>query len=282
MKSTKSSLSRAFTLLEIMIAMAIFTIVLVAIYSSWVAIIRGSKTGLNAAAAAQRSRIAMRAIEDALLTTQVYTENSRYYNFIADTSDPKLGWLSLTAQLPANFPGSGLFGDLTVRRVTFSVEPDADGTKHLIMTQIPYLLVTNSDVSAYPITLAKDVSLFVLEFWDTQLNDWTDELLTTNQIPKMVRVSLGLGHATTASSQPIEVTSRVIAMPSIAVGAEVQRPQRQGGGSSTGGGQPGGNQGRQLPGGNKNGSGGKFTPGGPGGGGTGIQPIRPDGGGRPR
>ena len=228
MKPARSNLKRAFTLLEIMIAMTIFTVVLIAIYSSWVAIVRGSKTGLNAAAAAQRSRIAMRAIEDALLTTQLFTENSRYYNFIADTRDPKLGWLSLTAQLPANFPGSGLFGDLTVRRVTFSVEPDVDGSKQLIMTQIPYLLVTNSDVSAYPITLAKDVSLFVLEFWDDQLKDWTDELLTTNQIPKMVRVSLGVGHATTASSQPIEVTSRVIAMPSIAVGQAVQQPQRQG------------------------------------------------------
>ncbi|MEO7676172.1 MAG: type II secretion system protein [Verrucomicrobiota bacterium] len=258
----KTQLRRAFTLLEVMLAMAIFTVVLVAIYSSWVAIVRGSKTGLKAAAAAQRSRIAMRAIEDALLTTQVYTENSRYYSFIADTSDPKLGWLSLTAQLPANFPGSGLFGDLTVRRVTFSVEQDVDGTKQLVMTQIPYLLVTNSEVSAYPITLAKDVSLFVLEFWDAQLNDWTDELLTTNQIPKMVRISLGVGHVT-ASSKPIDVTSRIVAMPSIAVGQAVQQPIRQTGTGGAGGGQ--GNGGRGNSGGGRDGNNNGF----PGSGGNG-------------
>ena len=272
MKTARSNLKRAFTLLEIMIAMTIFTVVMIAIYSSWVAIVRGSKTGLNAAAAAQRSRIAMRAIEDALLTTQVYTENSRYYSFIADTSDPKLGWLSLTAQLPANFPGSGLFGDLTVRRVTFSVEPDVDGSKQLIMTQIPYLLVTNSDVSAYPITLAKDVSLFVLEFWDAQLNDWTDELLTTNQIPKMVRVSLGVGHGTTRSSQPIDVTSRVIAMPSIAVGQAIQQPVRQPGIGGVGGGVGGrggnDNGGRGTPGGGRGGFEGNPRPGGNGNNGT--------------
>ena len=251
MRAPRSNFRRAFTLLEIMIAMTIFTVVLIAIYSSWEAIVRGSKTGLNAAAAAQRSRIAMRAIEDALLTTQVYTENSHYYGFLADTSDPKFGWLSLTARLPASFPGSGLFGDLTVRRVTFSVEADAEGSKQLIMTQIPYLLVTNADVTAYPITLAKDVSLFVLEFWDPQLNDWTDELLTTNQIPKMVRVSLGVGQAKAAASRPIEITSRIIAMPSIAVGQAVQQPVRQpgaggpgrtnfpGGRGNIGGGNPG-------------------------------------------
>ena len=243
MKYAKSNPSRGFTLLEIMIAMTIFTVVMIAIYSSWTAIVRGSRTGLNAAAAAQRSRIAMRAIEDALLTTQLFTENSRYYSFIADTSDPKLSWLSLTAQLPANFPGSGLFGDLTVRRVTFSIEPDPEGSKQLIMTQIPYLLVTNADTSAYPIILAKDVSLFVLEFWDPQLKDWTDELLTTNQIPRMIRVSLGIGHSTGGFSQPIEITSRVIYIPSLAVGPGIQQPNRQPGPGGIGTPPPGGNPG---------------------------------------
>lgn len=215
---------RAFTLLEIMIAMAIFSVVMIAIYSSWASIVRGAKMGQDAAAAAQRSRMAMRAIEDALLTTQLYMGNSQHYGFIADTSDPKFAWLSLTAQLPATFPGSGLFGDQTVRRVTFSVEPDANGTNQLLMTQIPYLLVTNQDVTAYPITLARDVSLFVIEFWDTQLGDWTDELLTTNQLPAMVRVSLGIGQAQ-SSAQPMDITSRIIAIPSIAVPVELQRPQ---------------------------------------------------------
>ena len=57
--------------MEIMIAMSIFTVIIVAVYSSWAAIVRGAKSGLDAAAAAQRSRIAIRTIEDALLTTQL-------------------------------------------------------------------------------------------------------------------------------------------------------------------------------------------------------------------
>lgn len=233
-------------MLEIMIAMSIFTVIIVAVYSSWAAIVRGAKSGLDAAAAAQRSRIAIRTIEDALLTTQLYTENARYYNFMADTSDAKFAWLSLAARLPETFPGSGLFGDQVVRRVTFSVEPGVDGTAQLVMTQIPLLLVTNAEVSAYPITLAKDVSLFVLEFWDPTLNDWTDELLTTNAIPKKIRVSLGVGHSKN-SSQPTELVSRIIAMPSIAVGADVQQPRQAGGPGGAGvpgSGGPGGQGGR--------------------------------------
>lgn len=218
----KLSLKRAFTLLELMIATAIFSVVMIAIYSSWSAIVRGSKMGLDAAASVQRSRMAMRTIEDALLTTQLFTENMQHYSFVADTSDPKFAWLSLTAQLPATFLGSTYFGDETVRRVTFSVEEDPNGIRKLMMTQAPLLRLTND--AMYSVALAREVNLFVIEFWDTQLGEWTDELLTTNQLPKMVRVSLSIGPQPNSTSQKMDVTSRVIALPSSAVPPEVQRP----------------------------------------------------------
>ncbi len=218
----KQSSKRGFTLLELMIATAIFSVVMIAIYSSWSAIVRGSKMGLDAAAAVQRSRIAMRTIEDALLTTQLYTENMQHYSFFADTTDPKFAALSLTAQLPATFLGSTYFGDETVRRVTFSVEEDPNGIRQLMMRQAPLLRLTND--AMYSVALARDVNLFVIEFWDAQLGEWTDELLTTNQLPKMVRVSLSIGPQPKSTSQPLDITSRVIAIPSIAVPAEIQKP----------------------------------------------------------
>ena len=110
-----------------------------------------------------------------------------------------------------------------VRRVTFSVEPDAENVPQLVMSQVPLLLVTNAEITPYPITLVRDVSLFVLEFWDTQQGEWTDELLTTNQIPKMIRVSIGIGHAP-HSAAPSETVSRIIAMPSIAVTPDITMP----------------------------------------------------------
>ena len=83
-----------------MVAMTIFGMVMVAIYSSWSAILRGSKVGLNAAAEAQRSRIAVRAIRDALTSAQLYIENVRYYWFMADTSGD-FAALSLVSRLPS-------------------------------------------------------------------------------------------------------------------------------------------------------------------------------------
>ncbi|MGI8967223.1 MAG: PulJ/GspJ family protein [Limisphaerales bacterium] len=204
----------AFTIIEILLALAIFMLVLFAIYASWTTILRSSKAALIAAAEAQRSRIAMRAIEDALLTAQLFAENAAYYSFETDTSDENLHYLSFTARLPASFPGSGMFGDAVMRRISFAAQPGADKENDLVMTQFPLLLMTNAEVQPYPIILAKDVSLFILEFWNPQTSEWMADFKATNQLPQMMRVTLGVGHSRLHPQEPEDVISRIIAMPS--------------------------------------------------------------------
>jgi len=70
-----SRLRSAFTLVEIMIAICLLSLVLAAIYSSWTAILRASRTGLDAAATAQRARIAVRVLEDSLSSAQSFAAN---------------------------------------------------------------------------------------------------------------------------------------------------------------------------------------------------------------
>ena len=214
----------AFTLIEILISMGILMMVVFAIYSSWSAILRGTRTAQEVAANAQRSRIAIRSIEDALLTAQVFSQNARYYSFVADTSSDYAA-LSLTARLPDTFPGSGIFGGQVLRRVTFTVEPGEDRKNQLVMTQFPLLLETNSDNQPYAITLARDVTMFEMKFWDTNENDWADEYLNTNQLPRLIRVTLGMGHLKQYSSEPSEIVSRIVALPSTIVTPDMQLPQ---------------------------------------------------------
>ena len=97
--------------------------VLAAIYSSWTAILRASKTGLDAAASAQRARVTVRVLEDSLGSAQSFAANLPYYYFDAENGDSPV--LSFVARLSKSFPRSGKFGDLDVRRVTFSVEGGA-------------------------------------------------------------------------------------------------------------------------------------------------------------
>jgi hypothetical protein len=121
--------------------------------------------------------------------------------------------LSLAAHLPAAFPGSSLFGDNVIRRVTFDVERGNDGQNNLVMTQAPLLEALDGANTPYPITLARDVNVFMLEFWSIQDGDWVVSFDQTNQFPPMIRVTLGCGHSAEHPEAPYEVIVRTVAMP---------------------------------------------------------------------
>lgn len=242
---------RAFTLLEIMIAISIFSLVLAAIYSSWTAILRARKVAGDATASVQRARISIRIIEDSLGSVESFVRNANYYSFVGENGSE--GSLSFVARLAKSFPRSGKFGDFDVRRLTFTVERGADNTRQLVLRQNPVLMDLDVDEKEHPLVLAKNVQDFQLQFWDLRLNDWTDEWTQTNQIPKLVMVTLKLSDSP-YSKQVSEEITRIVSIPAIAVQPGWQMPmappgqQNQFGTNAVGNGlnsNPGVNQGNQ-------------------------------------
>jgi type II secretory pathway pseudopilin PulG len=184
--------SAAFTMVEIMVAIAIFAFIMTAIFGSWHAILRGTRSAQEATAAAQRARIATQSLEDALKTVQLFSGSIQYYPFEYFPMGD-YGSLSLSCRVPSTFPGYGMYPDQVMRRVSFFVQPDSNNVPELVMTQVPLLYVTNDYFQPYPLVIAKDVKFFFLEFYDQQRGEWLPEWIPTNQIPKVVRVSLGTG-----------------------------------------------------------------------------------------
>lgn len=222
----------AFTLLEVMIAIGIFSMILVSIYSIWTGILRAQKATRSAADAAQRGRIATRTIEDALLTAQMFAANmppqnpDAYYSFLAEGSGDYAA-LSFVAHVPATFPGIGRFNNDPVRRVTFGCEPDKDGSVNLVMRQGPMLAMMDPQYEPYSIVLAKDVQFFLIDFWGQPRNspnfEWVQEWNSTNSLPKLVRVALGIGKAG-SQGEAQDVVYKVIALPASTVMPEWQMP----------------------------------------------------------
>src|SRR6266568_9636003 len=131
MRIRRQSEPRAFTLLEVMVALAIFAVVVAAIYATWMGITRGAKVGMETAARAHRERVALRTLEEALGCVQSFQESIQYYSF-----DPKNGSdaeINFTARLPKSFPRGGKFGDLDVRRLRFALEPGDGFEKNLVL-----------------------------------------------------------------------------------------------------------------------------------------------------
>lgn len=230
---SRPSRTAAFTLVEILMAIGIFSLVLAGIYSSWTAILRASKIGLQAAATIQRSRIAVRTLEDSLVCIQSFAANQRHYGFIVENgSEPTL---SFVARLPKSFPRSGKFGDFDVRRVTFAVEPGPEYSKQLVLRQNPLLTEWDIDEKEHPLVLAKYVKDLKIELWDQRAGDWTDEWKQTNAIPKLVRLTLTLADNARATRKQEQEIVRLVSVPSSTVQPAWQMPMNPG----FPGGQPG-------------------------------------------
>jgi type II secretory pathway pseudopilin PulG len=217
----------AFTILELMLALGIFAMVLTAIYATWIAILKGSRAGLKAAAEVQRARMTIRTLEDAFNGTEYFQANMKHYWFVADTSGD-MAAVSMVARLPTSFPGFGRYGDQVVRRVSFYIRPGSKGDYELMMSQAPILMATNSSLEPYTITLARDVTHFQLAFYEPQKGEWLDEWKYTNKLPRMVQIALGLGKSATGGNKPYDVVYSMIALPSIGVTADIQGGFRPG------------------------------------------------------
>lgn len=231
----------AFTLLEVLLAIAIFAMVVTAIYTSWTAILRAAKIGGDAAAELQRSRIASRTVEDALVSVVMFGGSPALYSFNSDTSGD-FAALSFVSRLPPSFPGSGYFGDQVVRRVEFTVEAAEGGGNQLVLRQIPLLQGRTTEEDEHKLVLAREINTFMVEFCYARGNtyEWVGEWLQTNQLPKLVRFALAFGKAD-ASGKPKDVTVRTVSIPSVVVPRDSQQAAVGAGGprGAPGTGQPG-------------------------------------------
>lgn len=214
-----------FTILELMLSIGIFALILTAIYSIWIAILKGTRAGQKAAAEVQRARVAMRALEGAFNGAVRFQEDLRpgprgqrksRYTFLAGM-DGDMADVEFTSRLPEGFLGSEQYQQLQqkVRRIQFRTAPGKDGSYDLLMTQWPILLPENpaTDYQPYTITLARDVTHFQVAMFDTSKGEWLEQWTTTNLLPKIVQISLGLGKSST-SGKPSELVYSVVSVPS--------------------------------------------------------------------
>ena len=205
-----------FTIIEIMVSLAIFGLIVAAVYSSWMAVVRGAQVGRKAAADAQRSRIAVRTLEDSLTAVRSFAVDVQNYAFVAENGDDP--YLSFVAKLPPSFPRSGRFGDFDVRRVTFSLEPGPDSAKQLVLRQNPIFLDMDVDEKNHPIVLAPNVKDFKMQFWDGQSKDLQDDWTQTNLIPREVQIVITLeGNRSSSGRQNEHDVVIVVTPPSVMV-----------------------------------------------------------------
>ena len=214
---------KAFTLIEIMVALSLLAVIVAAIYSTWFAIIKGSTAAANAAATAQRTRLTMRMMEDSLLGACMYTQNATYYPFLVD-AEGDFTSLSFVSRLPKSFLRSRKFDGADIRRVNFTVESGPNGAKQLVLRQSLLLMDMDQDEQENPLVVAQNVKLFVVEFIDPKTKEWTPDWPYTNQLPSEIRIELKLGNQDFSSDEAAETLEGVVAPIAQAVQPQWQAP----------------------------------------------------------
>lgn len=209
-----------------------------ALYSTWVLVTRATIVGKTTAAQLQRERVAMSSIEDSLTCIQSHQASIDYYLFDVENGDQPI--LSFTAYLPDSFPRSGEFMgdtpdgssymDYHLRRLTFSLQPE-DGqssVKDLVLRQNPVMMDLSPEEQNTPLVLAKNVTDFLIECWDTNTMQWDTEWDATNIIPPLVRVTIAFGNNQNFGGAQVaggaQVITREISFPSTTMPAMVQVP----------------------------------------------------------
>jgi hypothetical protein len=117
-----------------------------------------------------------------------------------------------------SFPGSGYFNGERLRRVTFLVQSGANGNNEMLLQQNSmFAAAADESQGVYSLVLARDVTFFQLEFYHKQVTrgEWQSEWLSTNQLPQLVRVNLGLGHSSINPRVPDQLVSRIVALPAV-------------------------------------------------------------------
>jgi hypothetical protein len=173
---------------------------------------RGNEAALKLAAEAQRSRMAVRTVEDALVGAVFFAQNAELYSFLANTGG-EFAELSFVSVLGDSFPGSGYFEGDRIRRVTFQIQ---NGSELMLYQNSLLAADTDSDRGVYPTLLCRDVKQFQVEFWDPRRMNWASEWLLTNQLPQLVRLSIGVGQAA-HSRAPDQLVTKLVRLPSLGV-----------------------------------------------------------------
>lgn len=231
-----------------MVALAVFTMVIAAIYATWALIMRATQVGEDTAQQAQRQRVVFRAIGDAIMGVESFQASQNYYWFkLANGNTP---FLSFVAHLPETYPRNNKFVgeasgvdakgnihtlDASSRRVTFSLAAGSGGEQDLVLRQNPILLDMDQDEQKYPLVLARNIKEFTVEWWGTNaenevgwFKDWDDK--QTNSIPRMLRIHLVMGaNVARGKEAPDFSATRIYAVPSEMMPVFVERGVGQNG-----------------------------------------------------
>jgi prepilin-type N-terminal cleavage/methylation domain-containing protein len=212
MPSTTTNRSQAgFTLMEILLAVAILSIVITAVYNTWNAALTAWRRGTDASEVFQRQRVVMDVLAELTQSAVFFTASAPLYTVVG-TKNPGLGdSVSFVTASESYLPPSEL-SDAGMRRVTISVEEDQYRRTYLAIVNQPAL--RPDDLSAEPLqahVVSMDVSGFFVRYLDPRDGSWSDKWDDPSVPPLAMEYTVVFGHQ--GDRLPPVVVTRAVDIP---------------------------------------------------------------------
>ncbi|HUI08035.1 MAG TPA: prepilin-type N-terminal cleavage/methylation domain-containing protein [Verrucomicrobiae bacterium] len=203
---------QGFTLVEVLLAVMILSLVVTAVYSTWSAALSAWRRGSDASEVFQRQRIVMESLTE-LAESVVYYGASPGLYAITGTSKPDWGdTVSFVTASDVLLPPSEAI-DAGMRRVTISMEQDDYGRKYLAIVNEPAVSEDETNITAtlQAHVLSMDVSGFYVRYLDPRDNAWYNKWDENSLIPLAMEFTVVFGEQ--GDRLPPVVVTRAVDLP---------------------------------------------------------------------
>jgi prepilin-type N-terminal cleavage/methylation domain-containing protein len=207
-----------FTLLEVLLAVAVLGMLVTAVYSTWSAALNSWRRGSDVSEAFQRERVVMDALMELTKSAMFFEPSASLYAFVA-TRNPSLGdSISFVTASDAFLPPSEAIS-AGMRRVTISLEQDQYRRTYLAIVNEPALR-PDDDKSLEPPqahVISMEVSGFYVRYRDPRDGSWSDKWEQDQFPPSAVEYTVAFGERD--GRFPPVVVTRAVDIPVAAVAA---------------------------------------------------------------
>ena len=183
-----------FTLLEVLLAVAVLGMLITCVYSTWSAALNSWRRGSDVSEAFQRERVVMDALKDLTQSAIFFTPSAALYAFVA-TKNPGLGdSISFVTASDAFLPPSETVS-AGMRRVIISLEQDQYRRTYLAIVNEPALR-PDDDKSLEPPqahVISMDVSGFYVRYRNPQDGIWSEKWEEDQFPPSAVEYTVVFG-----------------------------------------------------------------------------------------
>lgn len=185
-----------FTLLEVILAVALLSAAVLVLYFTWSTGLQGWKYGAEAAEDIQRTRAILDGMGELLRSTVFYDqseedeENEYLYEFrgiegtYGENAADSISFVTYSSRFLRPYEADRI----PLRRVEIALEQDEDRQPYLAMYNLDALSIEEKKPS--PHRLSDEIVGFNVRYYDDDLEDWYDEWVDEVGLPGQVEITM--------------------------------------------------------------------------------------------